>query len=105
MSPIYPSGAGGNTPVPLLQPFLASDFIHDEELPRLLKSAQNDGCTVFPLIVGHCTYRLSSLAKFQASNGPDEPLESLNVGQQNKILVRVAEEISAIMNPPSARRT
>jgi len=68
------------------QPFLASDFIADEELPRILRAAQSEGVTIYPIVVAHSTYHRSPLSRFQAANDPQKPLESLSVPEQNKIL-------------------
>jgi hypothetical protein len=75
--------------------FLTSDFIHDEELPVLLRAQQEQGVAVFPLITNYSTYRLSPLARFQSVNDPGEPLEALEAGEQNRILLDVAERVAA----------
>lgn len=52
-------------------PFLASDFIQNDELPPLLKKAQEDGTIILPLIVGHCRFtKDKNLKDFQAVNDP-----------------------------------
>lgn len=73
--------------------FLASDFVMEHELPVLLKSAQTRGVALFPLIVGVCGYSFSDLQVYQAYNPPDEPLESLQQFEQNRILNSLAVSI------------
>lgn len=66
--------------------FLASEFIESDELPTILHLAHHRGAVVFPLVVGYCGYRRSSLGSLQAFNDPDTPLEALPPAQQNKLL-------------------
>lgn len=56
--------------------FLASDFIANEELPKLLKAAEGDGAIIIPLIVSPSRFTsIPSLARFQAVN-PSESAAS-----------------------------
>ena len=54
--------------------FLASDFITNDELPPILRKAQDDGTCILPLIVAPCEYEISELGDFQAVNSPDKTL-------------------------------
>jgi hypothetical protein len=54
--------------------FLASEFITNVELPRLLLNARERGTVILPLIIGHSQFSRSELARFQAVNDPDRPL-------------------------------
>jgi hypothetical protein len=76
--------------------FIASDFIADNELPRLLKAAKNDGAVIMSLIVSPSRFRSTSLSQFQAINDPSRPLINLPRGEQEEILVRVSEELEAV---------
>ena len=66
--------------------FLASDFIAQHELPRLLKAAKTCGVSIYPLIVAYCAYKQSDLEPYEAFNDPDTPLEALPTSEQNRIL-------------------
>lgn len=66
--------------------FLASEFITTDELPRILRSARNNGLSIYPVIVAYSSYRRMSLGDFQSFNDPDKPLESLSLAEQNKSL-------------------
>ena len=66
--------------------FLASEFILDHELPALLNSAQTRDVKIYPLLIGYCAYRNSDLGPYQSFNDPNQPLESLPLAEQNKIL-------------------
>lgn len=75
--------------------FLASDFIHTNELPPLLKSAEEEGALILPIIASPSLFLHTDLSQFQAVNQPSRPLISLSEGDQEEIFLRVAE---AIMN-------
>jgi hypothetical protein len=57
--------------------FLASDFISSDELPPILKKAQEDGTTILPIIVSPCDFEDSELGEFQAINNPERTLADL----------------------------
>jgi TIR domain len=73
--------------------FLASDFVVVHELPSLLKSAQARGVSLFPLVIGFCSYDESELGAYQAFNSPAKPLESLPPPERNRILNELAVAI------------
>jgi TIR domain len=76
--------------------FLASDFITDNELPPLLKNAEEQGTRVIPLIVKPCRFtRDKSLRSFQAVNDPNRAIVLLSTGQQELIYDQVASEIES----------
>ena len=57
--------------------FLASDFISNDELPPILRKAQEDGTRILPLIVSPCGFEDSEIGEFQAVNSPDKTLADL----------------------------
>jgi hypothetical protein len=74
--------------------FLGSEFIRTEELPQLLSAARRLNKPLFPLIVRYCSYRASILQSIQAFNDPEQPLESLSVVEQNRIMNKLAIAIN-----------
>ncbi len=74
--------------------FLASDFITEFELPKLLTRAEADGATIMPLIVAPCLFKHSEISVFQAHNPPDKPLSTMVHSEQEQTLVKLAEAIS-----------
>jgi hypothetical protein len=44
--------------------------------------------------VGHCLYRETEIADYQAANDPARPLDSLPAAELNGALVRVCEQIA-----------
>ncbi|MFA5916274.1 MAG: toll/interleukin-1 receptor domain-containing protein [Burkholderiales bacterium] len=74
--------------------FLASDFITDNELPPLLKNAEERGTRIIPLIVKPCRFaRDKTLRHFQAINDPKQALALLPHGEQEIFYDQVASEV------------
>src|SRR5512134_2863135 len=79
--------------------FFASDFIDETELPPLLAAAQEKGVRVLPLIISASRFgRDPSLARFQAVNSPDRPLNEVPEGEQEKVLERLAHTSESTLN-------
>jgi hypothetical protein len=75
--------------------FLASDFIAGDELPSLLRAAEEEGLTILWIAVKASAYRSTRISEYQAANDPSKPLESLRGAPLNKELVSIAEKIAA----------
>jgi hypothetical protein len=74
--------------------FLASEFITDNELPPILKGAEEKGTRIIPLIVKPCRFtRDKNLRHFQAINDPKEALILLAEGDQEKHYDALAAEV------------
>ncbi|MCW3109706.1 MAG: hypothetical protein JWQ09_4212 [Segetibacter sp.] len=78
--------------------FLASDFIINNELPTLLKTAEMNGAIILSLIVKPSRYaKNQTLSQFQAANDPLHPMINLSEGEQDLILVNLTNRIEEIM--------
>ncbi len=74
--------------------FLASDFIMNEELPRLLDGAADQGTVIMPVIVTPSLFEaIPSLSRFQAVNPPSKPLSAMRPSEWQKVLAELAHEI------------
>lgn len=74
--------------------FLASDFIATNELPPLLKAAQEEGAIILPVVVRPCRFtRTKSLSGFQAVNDPDKSIGSPRSITAERILTKVVDEV------------
>lgn len=74
--------------------FLASDFIIDNELPPLLRNAEDKGTRIIPLILKPCRFsRDANLRQFHAINDPIKPLIRLTEGEREMFYDSVASEI------------
>jgi len=78
--------------------FLASDFIQNKELPKLLKKAETDGTKIFSVILEPCLYdAYNDINQFQAANDPNKPLCDDTVGDQNRVFVKLMREILSVL--------
>lgn len=84
--------------------FLASDFIHDNELPPLLSAAASAGTIILPLLVSTSMFERTSLHEFQAVNPPEQPLDLLSEGQVNQVLAQVAQRVDDLFKRPATDR-
>jgi hypothetical protein len=73
--------------------FLASQFIAENELPPLLKSAKTRGTVILPIILSPCGFDFSPLSQFQAANDPSKPLTIMNSHQKEELWDKVAKII------------
>jgi hypothetical protein len=74
--------------------FLASDFITNNELPPILRKAEDRGTKIIPLILKPCRFtRDGNLRQFQAMNAPEKSLIMLSEGEQEVFYDRIAAEV------------
>jgi hypothetical protein len=84
--------------------FLASEFIATDELPPLLKAAEEDGAVILPFILSPSRFlNNESLAQFQAVNDPSKPLIGLSKVNQEKLLLDLTEDIEVSLGQSSAK--
>ncbi|PJJ48530.1 toll/interleukin-1 receptor domain-containing protein [Hymenobacter chitinivorans] len=79
--------------------FLASDFIHAEELPPLLVAAEQEGAILLSIIVRPCAFRDSPLSRLQAMNSPSQPLSGMSKTQRERVMLSVYEELRSVFRP------
>ena len=84
--------------------FLASDFIANDELPPLLKAAEEGGLTILWVAVRHSLYGETAIAAYQAANNPTRPLAALSASEQDEELVKIAQKIRDAANRPIVLR-
>ncbi len=70
--------------------FLASGFIVRNELPPLLKAAEEEGITILCVIVRDCLFQESNLRVFQSVNPPSEPLNGMSQRKRDAVWIKVA---------------
>jgi TIR domain len=81
--------------------FLASEFINTDELPPLLKAAQEEGMLILPIIASPCLFlKNTELAQFQAVNIPSKALILISEGEQEAVFLRVAEMLFERVSVP-----
>lgn len=79
--------------------FLASDFIHSDELPPLLKAAEEGGTVIIAIIVSPCRImQAEALSKLKFVNAPTEPLTALAWNAQEEIFLRASLAIEEALS-------
>ena len=78
--------------------FFESDFIHEHELPRLLKEAEKGDVQIIWISVKACSYKETPLKDYQAANDPEKPLSNIKPAERDKEWVRICKEIKKAFN-------
>jgi hypothetical protein len=74
--------------------YLASAFIGEVELPRILEAARTRRTRVCWIAVSHSQYESTPIANFQAANDPERPLTSLTAEERTNEWTRIAAQVS-----------
>jgi len=78
--------------------FLASKFIREEELPKILEAANARGVTVLSVIVSPCRFTQTKFLKdYQAVNDPNTPLSALTPAKREKVYMDVLDRVTALL--------
>lgn len=78
--------------------FLASDFIIDNELPPLLKGAEEKGKVILPVIIKPCRFtKEPNISIFQAINLPNLPLSKMDESHREDIYVKIVDTIEPLL--------
>jgi hypothetical protein len=78
--------------------FMASDFIHTNELPPLLNGARRRGVRIFSIIVGYSNFEDTELAQFEAVNNPSRPLWLLSPAERDAVFHKVYRIVKAALS-------
>ena len=78
--------------------FLASKFIHENELPPLLAEAELGGLVILWIPIHFSNYKLTKINDYQAAWDPSKPLANLSQAKLNQALVTITETIAEAMN-------
>ncbi|HIC8924096.1 TPA: leucine-rich repeat domain-containing protein, partial [Elizabethkingia anophelis] len=95
---IYALNSSGIAIMLVSADFLASEFINREEIPNILSNSKNQGTKILPIIVKPCMFNKSKLSEYQALNSPTTPLSKLTENDVEEYLVKLSEEIYALLN-------
>jgi len=104
---------GAKVVVLLISPaFLASDYIANSELPVILKNAADHGVQIFPILISPSLFTKAkykypdpktgpqefTLASLQAANSPSKTLVEMTEGEQNRVLLEVADQLAELLS-------
>ncbi|HLP53983.1 MAG TPA: toll/interleukin-1 receptor domain-containing protein [Fluviicola sp.] len=79
--------------------FLGSDFIASDELPPLLKAAEENGAVILIVILKPCLFEeFSELNQYQAINPPSKPLTKMDYTEKEDTLVNLVRQTKRILN-------
>lgn len=80
--------------------FLASDFIQNQELPKILDRAKNENLRIMSVIISYCRFKENKgLSQYQALNPPDAPLLSMERDKQDLYLYNLTKDIEFFIEP------
>jgi hypothetical protein len=74
--------------------YLASDFISENELPKILNASENQGLRVLWVAVQPSFFQDTEIGRFQALNDPTKPLSLLKPAEQDEVLVSIVSKIA-----------
>lgn len=76
--------------------FINSDFIQNNELPKILNKAENDDTLIIPIIVKRCTYELTDLKRFQSANH-SKPLSRMTRNEVEDFFIELTKKINELL--------
>ena len=80
--------------------FLASDFIGDEELPRIFARHESEGLWIYPILISSCDWKGEDLLKeLQMKHCSGDAFDLAEEAQRNKAFAEVAAEIRTRLSP------
>jgi TIR domain len=85
--------------------FLASEFITDVELPRVLDAVEQGFLTLAWLPVSASAWEVTELRKFQAVIDPSRPLDQMSDAEADQALVTIAGRIAGARTLTDVGRT
>jgi len=78
--------------------FLASDFISTDELPPLLKAAEEEGAVILIIILRPCLFEeFDDLNQFQAMNPPSQPVIKMDSTEREELYVNLVRQTKKIL--------
>ena len=78
--------------------FLASDFIATDELPPLLKAAEQEGAVILIVILKPCLFEeFDELNQYQAMNPPSLPIIKMNITEKEELYVNLVCQTKRIL--------
>lgn len=78
--------------------FLGSEFISTDELPPLLKAAEEDGAVILIVIVKPCLFEgFPKLNQYQAMNPPSKPISRMDYDEKEELFVNLVRQTKQVL--------
>lgn len=78
--------------------FLGSDFISTDELPPLLKAAEENGAVILIVILKPCLFEeFDTLNQYQAMNPPSRPVIKMEYSEKEELYVNLVRQAKRIL--------
>lgn len=77
--------------------YLASEFVQQEELPRLVAAADYGSLRLVPVLVGPCVLDDNPLDRVQFVNSRSEPIGTIGTAKQDVVWASVAKTITTLL--------
>ncbi|MFH1919252.1 MAG: toll/interleukin-1 receptor domain-containing protein [Planctomycetota bacterium] len=77
--------------------YLASDDIRRVELAEIFDAADRRKLTILPVFLRGCAFERTRIADYCAANDPLQPLDTLPVSQQERVLQEICHQVMAVM--------
>lgn len=82
--------------------FLGSDFISSDELPPLLKAAEEDGAAILTVILKPCLFEeFPKLNQYQAMNPPNRPVSRMTEDEKEELFVNLVRQAKRVLDDRS----
>ena len=95
--------ASATVAVLLVSPaFLASNFIHNEEIPKLLKAAEERGLVVFWIPVRASSYKETQIVDYQSAHPPTQPIARMRPEDRDDAWVKICEKLGKVLRRQQA---
>jgi hypothetical protein len=79
--------------------FLGSEFIATDELPPLLKAAEEDGAVILSIILKPCLFEeFPDLNQYQAMNPPSNTVLKMGYEEKEELFVNLVRQTKRILN-------
>lgn len=78
--------------------FLGSEFISTDELPPLLKAAEENGAVILIVILKPCLFEeFDTLNQYQAMNPPNRPIIKMDYTEKEELFVNLVRQTKRIL--------
>jgi len=83
--------------------FLGSDFIINNELPSLLKSAEEHGCVILTMVLKPCILEeFPLLTKYQTMNPLNRPIIKMDATEREELYVNLVKQTMRVLKDNAA---